>query len=297
VSGDEDLTYDFPSFDEGSEEMLGASEHLSGAAGESAGIQGRAGAQLRQWLPTAGAADTIDDVEATADQALSQATDITGEDAGKLLTQKQTMLDTEHDLTARIKGIGSDPTLPETGDAEQTPDLVDDGLSAEQPALTFGDDGNPLPPSRIGSTPDSNGRYPEPEGPEWEDVRNAALDQANDMPRPPGVGDPKMAGALRMPDGKIYTGSSGQDIDFDSYPKLKSVIDSIPADNQSRFNWHCAEVDNITQALDDGYKLKDLAGAQSSAAQIRGLSSAVHGAWREPCDGDKYLLGLLKMDW
>ena len=125
MSGDEDLIYDFPSFDEGSEEMLGASEHLSGAAGESAGIQGRAGAQLRQWLPTAGAADTIDDVEATADQALSQATDITGEDAGKLLTQKQNMLDTEHDLTARINGIGSDPSLPETGGAEQTPDLVD----------------------------------------------------------------------------------------------------------------------------------------------------------------------------
>jgi hypothetical protein len=121
VSGDEDLTYDFPSFDEGSEEMLGASEHLSGAAGESAGIQGRAGAQLRQWLPTAGAADTIDDVEATADQALSQATDITGDDASKLLTQKQNMLDTEHDLTTRINGIGSDPALPETGGADDIP--------------------------------------------------------------------------------------------------------------------------------------------------------------------------------
>jgi len=131
VSGDEDLIYDFPSFDEGSEEMLGASEHLSGAAGESAGIQGRAGAQLREWLPTAGAADTIDDVEATADQALSQATDITGDDAGKLLTQKQNMLDTEHDLTARIKGITPDSPLPETGGPDQTPNLADESLTGQ----------------------------------------------------------------------------------------------------------------------------------------------------------------------
>jgi hypothetical protein len=129
VSGDEDLIYDFPSFDEGSEEMLGASEHLSGAAGEGAGIQGRAGAQLRQWLPTAGAADTIDDVEATADKALSQATDITGEDAGKLLTQKQNMLDTEHGLTARINEITRDPTLPDTGGSDEAPVPVDDSAS------------------------------------------------------------------------------------------------------------------------------------------------------------------------
>jgi hypothetical protein len=132
VSGDEDLIYDFPSFDEGSEEMLGASEHLSGAAGESAGIQGRAGAQLRQWLPTAGAADTIDDVEATADTALSQATDITGEDAGKLLTQKQNMLDTEHDLTARIKGITPDARLPDLAGSTDAPAEIDEALPGSQ---------------------------------------------------------------------------------------------------------------------------------------------------------------------
>lgn len=130
MSDDDDIVYDFPSFDEGSDEMLASSEHLSGAAGESAGIQGRAGAQLRQWLPTQGAADTIDDVEATADRALSQATDITRDDAGKLLTQKQNMLDTEADLTARINDITPDAPLPDPGGAEQTPNLVDDALSA-----------------------------------------------------------------------------------------------------------------------------------------------------------------------
>jgi hypothetical protein len=125
----EGLEFEAASFDEGSQEMLQANAHLEGAAGESAEIQGQAGAQLRQWMPTVPAADTIDEVEATAGRALTQATDITRDDAGKLLTQKQNMLDTENGITARINQITRDSTLPDTGGSDQTPVPVDESAS------------------------------------------------------------------------------------------------------------------------------------------------------------------------
>lgn len=125
----EGLEFEAASFDEGSQEMLQANAHLEGAAGESAEIQGQAGAQLRQWMPTVPAADTIDEVEATAGRALTQATDITRDDAGKLLTQKQNMLDTENGITARINQITRDSTVPDTGGSDQIPVPVDDSAS------------------------------------------------------------------------------------------------------------------------------------------------------------------------
>jgi hypothetical protein len=292
----EGLEYEPASFDDGSEEMLQASSELDGALGERASVQGSAGQQLRQWLPTVPAADAIDEAEGTADQALAQAENITRDDASKLLAQKQNMLDADANTAARIGQIGDDPALPETGGGE-TPSQIERDLSGNPSPLKLDDDGNPLPPSRVGTGPHSDGRYTQPEGPQWEELRNAALDRANEMPRPPGIGDPRMAGALRMPDGKIYTGVSSRDINLENYPELKSVIDSVPADKQSQYNWKCAEVHCITQALDDKHQISDLNGAQSSAAQIRGPASAGHGAWREPCAGDKYLLGLLGIGW
>lgn len=163
--------------------------------------------------------------------------------------------------------------------------------------LKFDPHGNPLPPDRVGTVPGANGRYTEPNGPEWSNVRQAATDKANALPRPPGPGDPKMASALEMPDGTVYKGASGQDIDLNRYPELKSVTDSVPPGNQSQYGWQCAEIDCVRQALDDGYTLDDLNGARSSAAQVRGPNSTAHGSWREPCTGDKYLLGLLGMNW
>lgn len=293
----EGFEFEPSSFGQGADEMLEANSHLTGAAGQSESVQGSAGEQLRQWLPTVPAAETIDKVEATADEALSQATNITREDAEKLLTQKQTMLTTEARITERIEGIRSGPVSPETGPIDNaTPSQIELSLSQASP-FSFDEDGNPIPANRVGANPNSDGRYPEPEGLQWHEVRNAALDQANDLPRPPQIGDPKMASALRLPDGKIYTGSSNGDVNIESYPELKSIIDSIPAGKQSQYGWRCAEVDCITKALDDRYSIKDLEGAQSSAAQIRGLNSAGHGTWREPCTGDKYLLGLLKISW
>jgi Papain fold toxin 1, glutamine deamidase len=115
------FVFDSSSFDEGSQELLSAHAELDGAAAESAGVQGSAGEQLRQWLPTIPAADTLDHVQGIADQALRQATDVTGGDAGKLLTQQQTMLDAEAGIKGRIDQIGADLRLPDfdgAGDAE-----------------------------------------------------------------------------------------------------------------------------------------------------------------------------------
>jgi hypothetical protein len=53
------------SYDDGSAEMGLAAGHLDGAAEESVSIQGQAGVQLRQWLPTVPAADALDEVEGT----------------------------------------------------------------------------------------------------------------------------------------------------------------------------------------------------------------------------------------
>jgi hypothetical protein len=284
VSSDAGDGFEFEpsSYDDGAAELDLAAAHLDGATGESARIQGQAGAQLRQWLPTVPAADALDEVEGTADRALSEAAQVTHEDAGKLLAAKQNMLDTEARNTALINQIHSDIELPDVGRA---------------PTLVSDDNGNLLPASRAGTSPGEDGRFSEPEGPQWQDVKDSAVNQANDMPRPPGIGDPKMAGALRMPDGRIYTGVSNQAINLDNYPQLKIVLDSVPPQSQSQYNWSCAEVHCITQALDDKYQLEDLAGAQSSAAQIRGPSSVGHGAWREPCAADKFLLSLLGIDW
>jgi hypothetical protein len=127
----EGFEFEPSSFDQGSDEMLEANSHLTGAAGQSESVQGSAGGQLRQWLPTVPAAETIDKVEATADEALSQATNITREDAEKLLTQKQTMLTTEARITARIEGIRSGPVSPETGPVDDaTPSQIEQYLSA-----------------------------------------------------------------------------------------------------------------------------------------------------------------------
>jgi hypothetical protein len=126
------IEYEPSSFDDGSEEMLQANSQLDGALGERASIQGSAGEQLRQWLPTVPAADAIDEAEGTADAALVQAENITRDDAGKLLTQKQNMLDADADTAARVRQIGADPDLPETSGQEARSALS----SAERDLLT-----------------------------------------------------------------------------------------------------------------------------------------------------------------
>jgi hypothetical protein len=126
----EGLEYEPASFDEGSEEMLQANSQLDGALGERASVQGSAGQQLRQWLPTVPAADAVDEAEGTADQALAQAENITRDDASKLLAQKQNMLDADASTAARIRQIGGDPDLPETGDGE-TPSQIEQVLTGE----------------------------------------------------------------------------------------------------------------------------------------------------------------------
>jgi hypothetical protein len=137
----EGFEFEPSSFDQGSDEMLEANSHLTGAAGQSESVQGSAGDQLRQWLPTVPAAETIDKVEATADEALSQATNITREDAEKLLTQKQTMLTTEARITERIEEIRSGPTSSETGAIDDaTPSQIDQSLSGQPSTPVRGDD-------------------------------------------------------------------------------------------------------------------------------------------------------------
>jgi hypothetical protein len=131
VSGDagDGLVFEPASFDEGAGELGLAADELDGAAGDSAAVQGQAGAQLRQWLPTVPAADAIDGVEATADRALGEATAVTREDTGKLLAAKQNMLDTEARNAALADQIArTDTTLPATGDAD-TPSEVTQALS------------------------------------------------------------------------------------------------------------------------------------------------------------------------
>ncbi len=105
------LVFDASSYDDGAAEMDLAAAHLDSGTEESAAIQGQAGAQLRQWLPTVPAADALDEVEGTADRALSQAADITGDDSGKLLAAKQNMLDTEARNTALAEQIHGDSSL------------------------------------------------------------------------------------------------------------------------------------------------------------------------------------------
>jgi RHS repeat-associated protein len=135
------LVFESASFDGGSAEMVSAHSELDGAAAGSAGIQGSAGTQLRQWLPTVPAAEAIDRVEGVADQALSQATDITSRDAGNLLTQQQRMLETEARNTALSQGIAPDfPPLAANGDGG-APGLAGQTLSGpdgEIPPLTDG---------------------------------------------------------------------------------------------------------------------------------------------------------------
>jgi hypothetical protein len=118
------LVFDSSSYDDGAAEMDLATSHLDGAAEESAAVQGQAGAQLRQWLPTVPAADTLDEVEGTADQALSEATEVTGQDSGKLLAAKQNMLDTEARNTAAAEQIRSDAALSGMGSDADTPGEV-----------------------------------------------------------------------------------------------------------------------------------------------------------------------------
>lgn len=169
---------------------------------------------------------------------------------------------------------------------------------AEKPSLVLDSDGNPLPSNRLDETECFDGEYTEPVGEEWNDVRQAAVETADSSTRPPkSADDPKMAAALQMPDGRIFTGRS-QTVDLDAHPELRDLLDSIPSESQSRFAWGCAEIDCIAQALAAGYRLEDLRGALSSAAMIRGFQSSQHGRWREPCGpGDKFLLGILGIRW
>jgi RHS repeat-associated protein len=159
------FVFDSASFDDGSQELLAAHSELTGAAEESAGVQGTAGEQLRQWLPTIPAADTIDHVEGVADEALGQATDVTGADAAKLVTQQQTMLDTEAGIKARIEQIGDGTGLPDLGTdgGDGVPGEIGrllsgsgDDLSGEgrpgDPVLGDGDIGGDLP--GVGGTGD-----------------------------------------------------------------------------------------------------------------------------------------------
>jgi hypothetical protein len=129
------LEFEASSYDDGSAEMGLAAGHLDGAAEESAAVQGQAGAQLRQWLPTVPAADALDDVEGTADRALSQAADVTRDDAGKLLTAKQNMLDTEARNTDLAQQIGSgDTAVSEAGGDPQAPGQISQALSGKRAA-------------------------------------------------------------------------------------------------------------------------------------------------------------------
>jgi hypothetical protein len=136
----EGLEFEASSYDDGSAEMGLAAAHLDRATEESAAIQGQAGAQLRQWLPTVPAADTLDEVEGTADRALSQAAGLTRDDAGKLLTAKQNMLDTEARNTALAEQIGrGDTAVPGTGGGPDAPSQIGQALSGE-PAAAPPDD-------------------------------------------------------------------------------------------------------------------------------------------------------------
>jgi hypothetical protein len=125
VSSDAGDGFEFEpsSYDDGAAELDSATAHLNGATGESARIQGQAGAQLRQWLPTVPAADALDEVEGTADRALSEAAQVTHEDAGKLLAAKQNMLDTEARNTALINQIHAESNLPDVGSTEAPTEL------------------------------------------------------------------------------------------------------------------------------------------------------------------------------
>lgn len=208
-----------------------------------------------------------------------------------------------------IRPVGADPSealrpTPPTAVAAATeqhspgtsPEPTDQPASSNSPRPFSNVDhlGSPLPADR---TPAPDAQYSEPTGSEWDAVRTAAIEMADRMPRPPKEGDPRMAAALQMPDGTMFSGASNRSIDITEFPELEAVIQSIPAENQSQFAWQCAELDCITQALRAGYKLSDLAGAMSSAAQIRGRNSSNHGKWRQPCLGDSYLLGLLEIRW
>jgi RHS repeat-associated protein len=195
------FVFDPASFDEGSQELLSAHSELEGAGAESAGVQGSAGEQLRQWLPTIPAADTLDQVQGIADEALSQATDITSTDAGNLLTQKQTMLDTEADLVGRIDQIGGELRLPDFGGADGEP-----GNPVDQLLSGCGDDlpGDDLPGAGgpAGDLPDGD-------------------DGTGDEPGP-GGGDPAEARSLReaaadpdaaaRPIGSMTTGGDPVDV-------------------------------------------------------------------------------------
>jgi hypothetical protein len=127
----EGLEFEPSSYEDGSAEMGLAASHLDGAAEEASAVQGQAGAQLRQWLPTVPAADSLDEVEGTADRALSQAEEVTREDAGKLLAAKQNMLDTEARNTALSQQISrGDSTIPDTRGPD-TPSQIGEALSGE----------------------------------------------------------------------------------------------------------------------------------------------------------------------
>jgi hypothetical protein len=343
---DPDLLADFDSYGDASDSMSSANEELTAAAGGSGSEQAEAGQAMQGSPFTAEAGQALDKIHGTLDDGLNAAKEVTGADADDLTTAGKTLKAADDNVAANARDIpmteptggeatpsgriasllsGSDDDAPAPGDNDSLPGgTLPEGATAPDAApaatepidepkspLNFDDNGNPLPPSRAGTAPDAtNGRYSEPQGPEWDDVRSAATQGADASPRPPEPGDPKMAAALKMSDEayarvsannpdaqQIYTNTSGTDIDLNDYPQLKGVIDSIPADKASEYDWRCAEIPNLTDALKDGYTINDFEGAQSSAAQIRGLQSANHGAWREPCDGDKYLLGKLGIEW
>jgi RHS repeat-associated protein len=167
------FVFDPASFDEGSQELLSAHAVLDGAAAESAGVQGSAGEQLRQWLPAIPAADAIDHVEGVADAALGQARDVTGGDAGRLVTQQQTMLDTEAGIRARIEQVGAGLRPPDAdgggGEAGEIGRLLS-GSSEDVPTADAGDlpggggaDYGPGPGGVGGAVPEA-GSLPEAAG-------------------------------------------------------------------------------------------------------------------------------------
>jgi hypothetical protein len=120
-------------------------------------------------------------------------------------------------------------------------------------------------------------------------LRLRLVDYADSWPRPPrSASDPRAVAALQTRSGKVFLGRSR----FAGTPnaRVESALNDVPTHMREPYHGHCAEIDCITQALNDGVRVN---GSLVVTARVRGPHSVGHGQPIEPCTSCSHVLAKL----
>ena len=114
---------------------------------------------------------------------------------------------------------------------------------------------------------------------------------ADTVPRPPRRPNPLTVAVMRTPDGALYGGGSNfreRSGSSRTVPlRVQQALDNVPEEVREDFHGHCAEIDAISQAVEEG---KRVSGSHIATARVRGFNSAQHGTPHAPCPSCQHVI-------